>query len=62
MALNQEQINELVKEYNAFMASEGRDPKTEDEVLEDLQAYAKDFTDYEDFDEIPFEELLDFIG
>lgn len=44
-----------------IQTSEGRDPKSEDEVLEDLQAHAKDFTEYEDFDEISFEELLDFI-
>lgn len=59
MALAQEQINQLVKEYK--MAYDGEEV-TEEKVLNDLQEYMKDFTDHEDFDEVPFEELIDFIG
>lgn len=60
MALTQEQIDKLVKEYNTVYDVE--EDATEDKVLSDLKEYIKDFTDYEDFDEVPFEELLDFIG
>lgn len=60
MALTQEQINQLVKEYK--MAYDGEEEVTEEKVLNDLQEYMKDFTDYEDFDEVSFEELIDFIG
>ena len=44
------------------MAYDGEEEVTEEKVLDDLQEYMKDFTDYEDFDEVPFEELVDFIG
>lgn len=60
MALTQGQINQLVKEYK--MAYDEEEEVTEEKVLNDLQEYMKDFTDYEDFDEVPFEELIDFIG
>ena len=60
MALTQEQINQPVKEYK--MAYDGEEEITEEKVLNDLQEYMKDFTDYEDFDEVPFKELIDFIG
>ena len=60
MALTQEQINQLVKEYK--MAYDGEEEVSEEKVLNDLQEYMKDFTDYEDLDEVPFEELIDFIG
>lgn len=60
MALTQKQINELVTEYKKYY--DGDEEVTEEKVLDDLQEYMKDFTDYEDFDEVPFEELIDFIG
>lgn len=60
MALTQEQIDKLVNEYKKFY--DGDEEVTEEKVLNDLQEYVKDFTDYEDFDEVPFEELIDFIG
>ncbi len=60
MALTQEQINQLVKEYK--MAYDGEEEVTEEKVLNDLQEYMKDFTDYDEIDEVPFEELIDFIG
>lgn len=60
MALTQKQINVLVAEYKKYYDSD--EEVTEEKVLNDLQEYMKDFTDYEDFDEVPFEELIDFIG
>lgn len=60
MALTQEQINQLVKEYK--MAYDGEEEVTEEKVLNDLQEYMKGFTDYDEIDEVPFEELIDFIG
>lgn len=60
MALTQKQINELVAEYKKHY--DGDEEVTEEKVLNDLQEYMKDFTDYEDFDEVPFGELIDFIG
>lgn len=60
MTLTQKQINELVAEYKKHY--DGDEEVTEEKVLNDLQEYMKDFTDYEDFDEVPFEELIDFIG
>ena len=60
MALTQTQINELVAEYRKYY--DGEEEVTEEKVLEDLEGYMKDFTDYEYFDEVPFEELIDFIG
>ncbi|HGD6704177.1 TPA: hypothetical protein ACIZ80_000963 [Streptococcus agalactiae] len=60
MALTQKQINELVAEYKKYY--DGEEEVTEEKVLNDLQEYMNDFTDYEDFDEVPFEELIDFIG
>lgn len=60
MTLTQKQINELVAEYKKYY--DGDEEVTEEKVLNDLQGYMKDFTDYEDFDEVPFEELIDFIG
>lgn len=60
MALTQEQINQLVKEYK--MAYDGEEEVTEEKVLNDLREYMKDFTDYDEIDEVPFEELIDFIG
>lgn len=60
MALTQKQINELVAEYKKYY--DGEEEVTEEKVLNDLQEYMNGFTDYEDFDEVPFEELIDFIG
>lgn len=60
MTLTQTQINKLVAEYKKYY--DGEEEVTEEKVLEDLEGYMKDFTDYEDFDEVPFEELIDFIG
>jgi hypothetical protein len=60
MALTQEQINKLVNEYKKFY--DGDEEVTEEKVLNDLQEYVKDFTEYEDFEDVPFEELIDFIG
>lgn len=60
MALTQGQIDKLVNEYKKFY--DGDEEVTEEKVLNDLQEYVKDFTEYEDFDEVPFEELIDFIG
>ena len=60
MALTQEQLNQLVAEYKAFYDEE--EEVTEEKVIRDLKEYMQDFTAYTDFDEVPFEELLDFIG
>lgn len=60
MALTQKQINELVAEYKKYY--DGEEEVTEEKVLNDLQEYMKDFTDYDEIDEVPFEELIDFIG
>ena len=60
MVLTQSQINQLVKEYK--MVYDGEEEVTEEKVLNDLQEYVKDFTDYEDLEQVPFEELVDFIG
>lgn len=59
MILTQGQIDRLVKEYNTVYDVE--EDVTEEKVLSDLKEYIKDFTDYEDFEDVPFEELLDFI-
>lgn len=59
MTLTQGQIDRLVKEYNTVYDVE--ENATEEKVLSDLKEYIKDFTDYEDFEDVPFEELLDFI-
>lgn len=60
MALTQTQINELVAEYRKYY--DGDEEVAEEKVLEDLKGYMKDFTDYDEIDEVPFEELIDFIG
>lgn len=60
MALTQSQINQLVEEYK--MVYDGEEEVTEEKVLNDLQGYVKDFTDYEYLEQVPFEELVDFIG
>ncbi len=60
MALTQSQINELVAEYKKYY--DGEEEVTEEKVLNDLQEHMKDFTDYEDLEQVPFEELIDFIG
>ena len=54
------QIKKLVEEYKKFY--DGDEEVTEEKVFSDLQEYVKEFTEYEDFDEVPFEELIDFIG
>ena len=59
MILTQGQIDRLVKEYNTVYDVE--EDVTEEKVLSDLKEYIKDFTDYEDFEDVPFEELLGFI-
>lgn len=58
--LTQKQINELVTEYKKYY--DGDEEVTEEKVLKDLKEYIKDFTDYENIEEVPFDELLDFIG
>ena len=58
--LTQKQINELVNEYKKYY--DGDEEATEEKVLKDLKEYIKDFTDYENIEEVPFDELLDFIG
>lgn len=58
--LTQKQINELVTEYKKYY--DGDEEATEEKVLKDLKEYIKDFTDYENIEEVPFDELLDFIG
>lgn len=58
--LTQKQINELVTEYKKYY--DGDEEVTEEKVLKDLKGYIKDFTDYENIEEVPFDELLDFIG
>lgn len=60
MALTQKQINDLVAEYKKYY--DGDEEVTEEKVLNDLQGYMKDFTDYESIEDVPFEELIDFIG
>ena len=60
MALTQSQINELVAEYKKYY--DGEEEVTEEKVFNDLQEYMKDFTDYEDLEQVPFEELINFIG
>ena len=59
MALTQEQLNQLVAEYKAFY--DGEEEVTEEKVLRDLKEYMQDLTDYNDIEEVPFEELLEFI-
>lgn len=58
--LTQGQINQLVAEYEKYY--DGDEEVTEEKVLEDLKEYIKDFTNYENIEEVPFNELLDFIG
>lgn len=58
--LTQKQINELVAEYKKYY--DGDEEVTEEKVLKDLKEYIKDFTDYKNIEEVPFDELLDFIG
>lgn len=58
--LTQKQINELVAEYKKHY--DGDEEVTEEKVLKDLKEYIKDFTNYENIEEVPFNELLDFIG
>ena len=58
--LTQEQINQLVAEYKKYYDGDGE--VTEEKVLKDLKEYIKDFTNYENIEEVPFNELLDFIG
>lgn len=60
MTLTQTQINKLVAEYKKYY--DGEEEVTEEKVLEDLEGYMKDFTDYESIEGVPFEELIDFIG
>ena len=60
MTLTQSQINQLVEEYKSVY--DGDEEVTEEKVLEDLEGYMKDFTDYEDLERVPFEGLIDFIG
>lgn len=63
--LTQKQINELVTEYKKYYDGdeEATEEKvTEEKVLKELKEYIKDFTDYENIEEVPFNELLDFIG
>ena len=60
MALTQTQINELVAECKKYY--DGEEEVTEEKVLEDLEGYMKNFTDYENIEDVPFEELIDFIG
>ena len=59
MALTQEQLNQLVVDYKA--AYDGEEV-TEEKVLSDLKAYIDDYTNYTTIEEVPFEELLEFIG
>ena len=58
--LTQKQINELVTKYKKYY--DGDEEVTKEKVLKDLKEYIKDFTDYENIEEVPFDELLDFIG
>jgi len=58
--LTQKQINKLVAEYKKYY--DGDEEVTEEKVLKELKEYIKDFTDYENIEEVPFNELLDFIG
>lgn len=60
LTLTQTQINELVAEYKKYY--DGEEEVTEEKVLEDLEGYMKNFTDYENIEDVPFEELIDFIG
>lgn len=59
MALTQEQLNQLVAEYK--VAYDGEEV-SEEKVLSDLKAYINDYTNYSTIEEVPFEELLEFIG
>lgn len=58
--LTQKQINELVAEYKKYY--DGDEEVTEEKVLKDLKEHIRDFTDYENIEEVPFDELLNFIG
>lgn len=60
MALTQKQINDLVAEYKKYY--DGDEEVTEEKVLEDLKGYMEDFTSYESIEDVPFEELIVFIG
>ena len=60
MALTKEQVNKLVEEYKLFY--DGEEEVTEEKVLRDLKEYMKNSTNFTDFDELTFDELLEFIG
>jgi hypothetical protein len=63
--LTRKQINELVAEYKKYYDGDEEvteEKVTEEKVLKELKEYIKDFTDYENIEEVPFNELLDFIG
>ena len=55
-----EQMAKLTAKYKKHY--DGDEEVTEEKVIADLKEYAENFTDHEDFDEIPFEELMDSIG
>lgn len=63
MKLTDKQIKQLVEEYKEHCGHMFDDLSeiTEEKVISDLKEYVRDLTDYQDFDDVPFEELLDII-
>ena len=61
--MTNEQINQLVEEYKEHCGHMFDDISeiTEEKVMSDLKQYVADLTDYQDFDDVPFDELLEII-
>ena len=63
MKITEEQINQFVEEYKEHCGHMFDDISeiTEEKVMSDLKQYVAEFTDYQAFDDVPFEELLEII-
>lgn len=61
--MTDKQIKQLVEEYKEHCGHMFSDFSeiTEEKVMSDLKEYVRDITDYEDFDAVPFETLLEII-
>ena len=62
METNEHNTKEELNKENVVTDETPQEEVTEEKVLEDLEGYMKDFTDYESIEDVPFEELIDFIG
>lgn len=60
MSLSASQQKKLVAEYKKNYVGDAE--ITIKKVIDDLKAYVQDFTAYSDIDEVPFKDLIDFIG